>query len=205
MPITIPDFANAHLFWLTACGEVPSADQELVNWMKQEEDKIAPFASPRGTAYVALILGGGSGKHIHLDVISPEMVTKKFEETTKSTPEDIQNSVSRLAGMEVQTNLKAGFQAKLEELAESGIVRSLRFQTKMGNVAIELDGAVLSIEGAPIQRISWQVGSKDNIQITLEAELIKTTLSEHYLTSLVDTAERAFNVFVLGKAQNEPK
>lgn len=173
--------------------------------MKAEKDKTAPITTSRGTGYVTIMLGGRSGNHIHFDVLSPEMVSRKIKGEAKSTLDDIQNSVSRLWGKEVEVNLKGGFGANLEELPDSGIVRSLRFQTKMGNVAIKLDGARLSIEGAPVQKLSWWALPKENIQITLETELIKAVLSENYLTSAVDTLEQAFGVFVLPKAKNESK
>ncbi|MGA2863666.1 MAG: hypothetical protein ABSF95_04175 [Verrucomicrobiota bacterium] len=200
MPIEFPDLANTHLAWITACGKVLLADRELVKWMKGEKDKIAPLTTSRGVACVRLMLGGRSGNHVHFDVLSPEMVSEKLKGESKSTLDDIQKSVSPLVGREVDVNLRGGFETKLQELPDSGIVRSLRFQTKIGNVAIKLDGAMLSIEGAPVQNISWHAGRKDNIRITVEAESLKTTLSENYLISLVDTLQQAFAVFVLGKA-----
>src|SRR5260370_25540766 len=89
MPIMFPDFVNGHLFWLTACGQVPSADQKLVKWMKGEKDKTAPIKTSRGIGYVRLMLGGRSGNHVHFDVVSPEMASKKLKYESKFTLDDI--------------------------------------------------------------------------------------------------------------------
>jgi len=204
MEIKFPSFDNSHFFWITVCGEVPSADKALLRWIKGEKDKTARIKTSRGTGFTRFMLGGRSGNHVHFDVLSPEVASKKLKEESKSTLGDIQNSMRRLWGKEIEANLKGGFQANLRELPESGIIRSLLFKTKMGNVAIKLGGATLSIEGAPVQEISWSVGPKGNIQIRLEAESITTTLSENYLTDSADTLQRAFDIFVLGKARNEP-
>jgi hypothetical protein len=204
MQMNFPSFDNSHFFWITACGELPSADKGILKWMKEEKDKTSRIKTSRGTGFTRFILGGREGNHVHFDVVSPEIATKKLKEESKSTLGDIQKSMGRLWGKEIEANLKGGFQANLRELPESGIIRSLLFNTKMGNVAIKLAGATLSIEGAPVQRISWGAASKGNIHITLEAELIKTALSENYLIEAADVLQRAFDIFVLGKAKNEP-
>jgi hypothetical protein len=213
MPMMFPDFKNAHCFWMTVCGTVPKAGPELAKWMKGDNRKIATFKTERGEAHIRLIIGGDgeSGNHVHFDVYCPEIVSKKAKGSSNSpsSPQvalpEIEESISRLFGQEIVASLKAGYKARIAELPETGIIRSFFFETKMGSVALKLEGARFSIEGAPIQNIFWGILPDGDIAVTLEADSIETIITEDYLTNANDTAEQAFNVFVLGKAQNATK
>jgi len=202
MPITLPKFEESHLFWITACGEIPTADEDLAKWMKEEPDRSAPLATARGIGLVRLLVGWSpSGHHVHFDAFSPEVLSEKLGEP-KSTPEEVQKSAERLFGKEINARVTGGFQAQIAELPDSGIVRSLFFRTKIGNIGIKLDGASLSIEGAPVQNISWSPSkSEGDIRITIAADSMKTLISENYLTAAVDLLQQAFDIFILGKAQ----
>jgi hypothetical protein len=143
-----------------------SSDEEgLAAWMKKQKDQTAPFETARGTGCVRMMVGGGSGKHIHFDVFSPEATSRKMKAEAKGALAQIQETTNRLFAKEVDVNLMGGFKAKLEELPETGMIRSLVFQTKMGNVAIKLSGAKFSIEGAPVQEITWQSTTGDKVAI----------------------------------------
>jgi hypothetical protein len=200
MPITFPEFEKGHFFWITACGDMPSLAEDIQKWMKEQAEKAAPFNTARGNGLVEIMIGGRSGKHFHVDVFSPEMRLNKAAKA-KSTVEDIQKSVERLIGKEINANFRGGFQAKLTELPESGIIRTLFIQTKIGNVALKVDGARISIEGAPVRTISWHTAPKELIQITIETELVKTTISADYLTIGAGVLQKAFDVFILGKSE----
>ena len=64
-----------------------------------------------------------------------------------------------------------------------------------------MDGARISIEGAPVRTISWHTAPKELIQITIETELVKTTISADYLTIGAGVLQKAFDVFILGKSE----
>ena len=148
-----------------------------------------------------MISSGQIGNHVHFDVYSPQMASKKLS-AAKSSVEDVQKSIERLSEKEIKGKITGGFQVPAAELPESGIIRSLQFKTKLANIGIRLNGASLSIEGAPIQNISWsQLEPNGDSYITITAEFAKTTISENYLTAASDKLQQAFDIFILGKAQ----
>ena len=205
MPINLPDFKNPHFFWLTMCGEIPRAEEELVRWLKVAPDQKAPFETSRGIANMRIMLGGGSGKHVHVDVFAPELVSPRLKPEKESTLSDLLNNLDRVLGKEIEVLLRGGFRTTFTELPDTGLIRSLMFKTKMGNVAIKLDGASFAIEGAPVQALTWDASLEDKISTTLESDEYKVSISDDYLTNAVNILEQGFNVFVLGKGQNEPK
>jgi hypothetical protein len=206
MPIELPDFKDAHFGWMTVCGEVSPLEKQLKKWMEGEKDKVSSFKTERGLAHVRLMLGGGTGRHFHIDVFGPNMSFKNAPKKSSLAPMvEIQESASKLFGKTVDANVEAGFRGKFDELPDSGIIRYMFFQKKVGNVAIKSNGAKLLIEGAPIQELTWFAPDDNTIHVTLEAKVLKKSISDDYLTSAIAMMEQAFNIFVLGKAQNESR
>jgi|GEM_PF-1941485 len=206
MPIAFPDFKNEHLFWITLCGEVPTASRALKKQMNEEKEWLASFETIRGNGYIRLRSGGTSKRHVHIDIFSEQLIAgagKKRKAIKSVGQSGIQEALSRFLGKEIVLGLRAGFKAKLSELPEAGIIRSFLFTTKMSDVSLKLEGAKFSIAGAPVQSITWNVQRDNEIGITVEAESLKQTISDEYLINSVSLAEKAFNVFVLGKVQNE--
>jgi hypothetical protein len=207
MPITLPDLKNTHCVSLTACGEISNADKDLLKWLKNEKKSlVADLDKSNGQLYVTIGLGEHTGKHFHLDVTNESFQSKKsFPHTRNVKVDQVQKKLEKLIGKEVLVDLKGMFEIEIGELPEGGIVRSLFFETK-GDVAIKLKGAKLSIKGAPVNEITWQLapGGK-KIGVFLEAENLKITVSENYLTDALAMLENALKVFVLGKIPNEPK
>ena len=198
---------NTHCVSLTACGEIKNADKDLLKWLKNEKKSlVADLDKSNGQLYVTIGLGEHTGKHFHLDVTNESFQSKKsFSHTRNVKVDQVQKKLEKLIGKEVLVDLKGMFEIEIGELPEGGIVRSLFFETK-GDVAIKLKGAKLSIKGAPVNEITWQLapGGK-KIGVFLEAENLKITVSENYLTDALAMLENALKVFVLGKIPNEPK
>jgi len=211
MPITFPDFKNPHYSWIRVCGEALKAAPDIARLAKGGKRKTAILATERGNAQVVLILGGTSENHVHFDIYSPELVSKRLNDSPKSKPDhlselsEIDDIIGQLYGREIVLDMGAVYHAKITELPETGIIRSLFFDTKMGSVAVKLEGAMFSIQGAPIQKIQWSVRSGGDIAVTLGAQSVKTLISEDYLINAYHLAEQAFYIFVLGKVPNEPK
>lgn len=103
-------------------------------------------------------------------------------------------------------DLRGSFEIKITDLPESGIIKSLFFQTQLGDFGIKMKAEKLSIKGAPINEITWQVlDDAKTIVVVIEADRIKMIITEDYLTSALTRLESALKVFVLGKLPNEPK
>jgi hypothetical protein len=204
----LPDFKNAHFCWMTVFGEVVSASKELTEWMKAEQPRVSEFKTQKGNGHIRLILVGGSDSenHVHIDIFAAGIAPKDIvDDSQVAQLNAIQESLERLVGKTIDTNIEAGFKATFNELPESGIIRSMFFKTQMGDVAIKSNGAKLLIEGAPVQQLTWYAPDANHIHVSVEAESIKKDMSDDYLTSASIAMEQAFNVFVMGKAQNDAK
>jgi len=205
MPITLPDFKNSHCVAITACAQIKPTDRELVKLLKKEKDTFSVFKTSIGNTYLRIALGGRSGNHIHIDVAHSSVVNKEANPNTQISISQARKKLQPFMGATVEAKLTALFEAKLDEFPESGMIRSLYFETKKGDVGITMNGARFSVTGAPINRISWQAKSKKEIGIVLESATWKTKITETYIMDALGILETAFNVFILGRSPNEPK
>lgn len=206
MPITLPDLKNTHCVSLTACGEIKTTDRVLIKWLKKEKRGVADLKKSGAKTYVRVSLGDYTGKHFHVDVTKQSSFPKKAIPASRLTVDQIQKKFEPLIGKEVKVDLRGMFEIEIGELPDSGIIKSLNFQTQLGDVAIKMKGAKFSIKGAPVNEITWLTlveGKK--IGVVIEAENFKTTITESYLTSALTTLGNALKVFVLGRLPNEPK
>jgi hypothetical protein len=203
MPITLPDIKNFRCVRLVACGEINTKDQALIKWLKAEKDGVAILNIE---SFITVGLGGSTGKHFHLDITKREFVSKKSLAQTSVSVDKIQHKFSKLIGEQIEVDLNGMFEVEINALPENGIIKSLLFKTQLGSVEIKLQGAQLSIKGSPATEINWMALSDGkHIGVTIEAENVKTTIGENYLTDALNTLENALNVFILGKTPNEPK
>jgi hypothetical protein len=204
MPIVLPDFKNAHFGWMTIWGEVMDVGKELSKWMKAEKPRVSTLKSPKGNRQIRLMLVGGSKNHVHIEIFAAGIAPKEPVDNFEVTPLNvIQESIGRLSGKTIDTDIAAGFRASFNELPDPGLIRSMFFKTEIGKVAIKSNGAKLLIEGAPVRELTWYAPDEKHIHITLEAESTKKIMSDDFLINASISMEQAFNVFVLGKAQNE--
>jgi hypothetical protein len=204
MPIILPDFKNTHFCWMTISGGVLDVGKELNKWMKAEKARVSTLKFPKGNRHIRLMLVGGSENHVQIDISAAESAPKDVVGKLEVTPlNTIQESLGRLSGKVIDTNIAAGFRASFNELPDPGLIRSMFFKTNIGKVAIKSNGAKLLIEGAPVRELTWYAPDEKHIHITLETEPAKKIMSDDYLINASISMEQAFNVFVLGKAQNE--
>jgi hypothetical protein len=203
MPIMLPDIKNSRCVRLVACGEIKSADRSLIKWLKKEKGGAGDLNKE---AIITVGLGGHTGKHFHLDITDRKFVDKKTIAAATTPVEKIQSKISSLIGKDIEVDLIGMFEVEINALPENGIIKSLLFKTQLGPVEIKLEGAQLSIKGAPATEINWlALRDGKNIGVTIEAENFKTSIGEDYLSNALKTLENALNVFILGKTPNAPK
>lgn len=199
----LPDFKNAHFCWMTVSGVVASASNELTEWMKAEQPQIAPFKIKENNGHIRLMLVGGAQNHLRIDFFDgamPKQIAEGFSVTELGA---IQESFGKLLGQTIDIKVEAGFVVMFNELPNPGLIRSMFFETNLGKVAIKSNGARLLIKGAPVHELTWYAPDEKHIHITLGAESTNKVMSDDYLTTASISMEQAFNVFVMGKAQND--
>jgi hypothetical protein len=208
MPIVLPDFKNSHFSWMRIWGSVLDVGKELNKWMKEEKEMVSTLKTTKGKRNIRLALVGDSKgppkNFIYIEIVTIDAGRKEVNDEFKVTPlKTIQESLGRLSGKVINTHISAGFQASFDELPDPGLIRSMFFKTNIGKVAIKSNGAKLLIEGAPVRELTWYAPDEKNIHVTLETEAAQKIMSEDYLINANVSMEQAFNIFVLGKAQNE--
>lgn len=200
MPIILPVFEGTHCISLTACCEVKKPGRALAKWLKHEKVGISGVNQPREKVYVRVAFGQSSGKHFHVDIMKKERYRIKTNSIASLTSSQIQKKLDHLINTNVEVDFRGIFEVAISDLPDNGIISSLFFQTKTGDVAIKMKGATLTIDGAPVNEISWQAleGGK-KIGVMIESENLKVTVTENYLTDAMVRLEQALKVFVLGK------
>jgi hypothetical protein len=205
MPIELPDFKNSHCVAVTACANIQFADRDILNSIKRGKETFAVFKTALGETNFRVLLGDNSGRHVHIDVASSSVINKQANPKTRLTLPQVKNKLEPFMGREVEVWLRGLFSVKLDELPANGIIRTLFVETKMGNVGIKTEGSQFAVSGAPVESISWHVMPKNKIGITLTSGILKTKISQSYIMEALHILESAFNVFIIGRPQNEPQ
>lgn len=204
MSFVLPDFTDHKCLEVSCCGfiareEFPEGLSEVV---PAERNMIARYASLSGqNAYVRLICPfpweleeDGGRVHIHLVVARPE-ATKKHPKTNCEAPE-IVAKLSRFLGMEANVYLKGKFELPGTDLPS--VIRLLSVETTVKGLRVRFTGGSLSVQGAPIDTISWKLPEKGGTgTVTLEAKK-RLTLEEGYLVKALGILEDTFKAFVDG-------
>lgn len=203
MPMILPDFKNPHFCWMTVSGNLVAASNELSDWMKAEQPQMSPFKVKEENWYIRLMLVGGEQNYVRIELLNGDMPTEMDDGFKVVEWSAIQESLGRLLGQTIDTNIDAGFMVMFDELPNPGLIRSMFFETNMGKVAIKSNGSKLLIKGAPVHKLTWYAPDEKHIHVTLEAESINKVSTDDYLINASVLMEQAFDVFVMGKAQNE--
>jgi hypothetical protein len=176
--------------------------------MKSEKGSMADLGKADKGAFITVGLGENTGKHFHVDITKQEIFPKKLmpKSTRNISLAKVEKQFERLDGKEILVDYKGLFVIGLAELPEAGIIKSLSFQTQFGDVAIKLRAANLSVKGAPVNSISWNMRADGKeFRVMLTAEKVVARVGENYLTDALSMLENAFKVFILGKISNERK
>ena len=203
--MVIPSLNDTHCLSFSACGRIVESDKSLIRRLKKE-GRITTKLSKKENASARLSLGDGDGRHFHLDVSRPTFFNNKVLPASTVSLKKFLDKIDQYMGNEVSVCFMGLFEVRIGELPDKGIIKSLFFQTQMGEVAIKVNAAKLVIQGAPICEISWQIlKDGERIRLLIEAEDCKTTISEKYLSVGLQTLEQAFQVFILGRSPGEQK
>lgn len=169
---------------------------------KLKKIKVAQIAQFKAIGEKWLLrLMCGSQAHLHLDLVRESFFPKKKVPRVNSTIEAIQEILVEFSGKEVKQMVRGIFVVNRSAVPEKGMIRSLAFETRIGDVGVKLHGARLGISGAPIDSVSWDEENGDEISIRLQSPIVPTAISEDYLVKALALLEESFNIFVLGKAQ----
>jgi len=178
MAIEIPDVFGAGLINLTACGEIrPKGDEQLQKWVKDHSDKffIYRVVPPNGEelVYRVSLDDFKDFLHVHVDFATKEFFEgRKFPEASKNVP-TFDDLLHPFVGRELQVDISADFIRKLDDLP-STITFISKASVKTKELTIRITGATLSIDGSPIEKVSWM----------MDADQSRATINMHGKTAL---------------------
>jgi hypothetical protein len=205
MSFVLPDFKDHKCLEVTCCGFI-SADGFAKNQHAMtpvERNMIARFVTHTGQeCFVRLVTpfpweleDDGGRIHIHLVVSRPEALKKPPK--TNCEIGDILSRLSPFLGKEANVHLSGRFE--LPGFGLPPVIRLLSIETMVKGLRVRFTGGRLSVEGAPIDTISWKLPEKGGKgTVTLEAKK-RLPLDEGYLVKALGVLEETFAAFVDGE------
>jgi hypothetical protein len=204
MPIRFPDFKDTRCMAVTACGSLDTDEKEILDVIERLEKDvlIAPYRSGTINAYIRVLLGGSSPKHVHIDVYRKEVFGNSLPEPTHKR-KDIEKLLDGFLGQKISTYAFGRFFLPREELPEGGLIRTTFFETRQGDLGITMTRADFAIRGAPIRGLAWQLvdrGARVRIDVDV---MVETTISRDYLIEQFQLIDSGFRLFVMGERPDD--
>lgn len=201
MRLQLPDFTGKKCLSLTACGNFLPEDDPLEGRDSVDEWKTAQYTRSGTKVFVRWGLRRTKGKtHVHVDLASRELFVKGPLPQSKHKAEEIQETFAPFIGRKIEVEVEGFFRVSTEELP--ALIRSTLVETRVDKVLIQMTGGTLSVQGAPIHRITWRL-SPNTSEARIELAARQTTnIDESYLDSSLTVLESAFRVFILGKSDD---
>jgi hypothetical protein len=199
MGAMLPEFKGSHCKVLTLCGQLKSADKDLTDWIRKQKTLITSYEDARKKIFLRSMMGGKSGKHVHIDVAHPDWFQDEDAPKANQSLEAFQKRFEKVLGLEIAVKVVASFVVKASELPERGMVRSMAIETKTGDLTIKMTSGTYSLSGAPITGVRWwQVEDSDEFRIKIDAQR-SVTIGENYLVDHFAWGEQLLRTFILGK------
>ena len=189
---------------LGACGALDTDSKEILAAIKErkEEAIIASYKVGNSTAYIRVLLGGSSQKHVHIDVYKKEAFGKLPPKATHKR-KDVEKILDQYMGEKISTRSYGRFRVPVAELPEGGLIRSTFIGVKQGDLSIKVSGASLVVKGAPIRKLEWQFAEKDmSLMVVIDARL-EVEIRKDYLIDQLRLLDSGFRLFVLGERADD--
>lgn len=200
MRIKLPALQRARCTNLTVCGQLLSPDEALVKRLAEAKGMVAKCGSRQTTTYIRVLPGGKSGKHLHVECATQRFFPEGFSPKTTHRKAEAMGLVEAACGQEMESGLTGYFVMKLDDLPETGLVRSVQAKKTIGDLSIELTGATFSIRGAPISKLQWSIGP-DASEVLVRIRADRTMrVGESYLLEALSWLEKQIGVFIRGKS-----
>jgi hypothetical protein len=202
MPIEIPSLHSTLCVNLTACGELVAPAKEGRERLAQVDDNmIARYRGEKGTGYVRVMVGD---KHVHVDCAVPRYFEEGLLPKVTHRKADVLAVLQIVLGAEIKVGVAGSFRIPMQQVPEQGLIRNLQTKTQSGGLSLEVTGAKLSIEGAPVGFISWEIPRSHNEAYVKIVGARHLRIAPSYLSDCLEWITRQMQFFVLGKTENGP-
>lgn len=199
MAIKLPVLHRARCTNLTVCGTLQSPGKNVVKRLGQPKMLVAKYGSGRSLSYVRVLHGGKSNTYMHVECATPGFFRKGALPEVSDRKETLMNLVEVARGLQVDASVAGCFAARLKELPETGIIRSMCTTKSSGSLIIELTGAELTVRGGPIDRLEWSVDSgTGTVRVWISADK-QVRITPSYLVDELNWLRAQVDDFIFGK------
>jgi hypothetical protein len=198
MPVELPMFEEGQGLMLCICGEFdPTASAPAA-----QKTQIIEYDTPHGAAFARAGIRGKEERTLIIECARSIWFPKdQLPKVTTKKKEDIDRIIESAYGLRLKANVCVSFRVPLAELPESGLIRSLLFESKSASASIRMTGASFTLTGAPFSLLRWRsVSTKDNVTMVYIDTKGKREIqvSDTCLTELWRLLYAEFAVWVLG-------
>jgi len=202
-----PDFTDARMVGLSACGQLlsPSKDQLLILKGLHERRPLAAYKSKTGKV-LTHILGGKQSKPNHLHIDCFKEVLLKLDGVRAPKPDTTRTSISKdlllFMGCGVAVTYTGIFLVAETEIQTSGLVKTLKYEkSSTPSYRIVMTSASFQLEGFSISNIKWRLSENNRLRISLSYS-IEYVISNLYFVEPVATLSLGLQTFVTGDRPN---
>lgn len=203
MAIELPKFENTYGLSLSACGKVKSLEHggEQIN---EKETRVAWYQAPSGRVFIRAWIIRKKATYLHVDCALRKNFPKGKIPKVTHKKRDVLEIIESVQDKGIDLNINAFFDVPLLDLPENGLIRSLSGEQKSVDMCLKLTGAELSISGAPLTRIRWNIreeGKKSLVHVQMRGGRA-TRVCSTYLSESWDWINEQFIAFMLGKRKD---
>jgi len=196
MSFVLPSLEKECCLRFTVCSHVMRPRASVKRLFSKDSEMIA-----KNDSGYFIRLAVGTGRHVHVDVARPAFFTDSETQTPKtdcSWPQ-LQKALGHFVGEKVEARVSGFFLLPINNLSGSEFVKLLSVETKIASFSIKLTGGTLTLSGAPINRIRWNLRKGGKEMVFDLRSVFAGALDEAYLVDLFNTLVSSFRLFITEK------
>jgi hypothetical protein len=162
MSLTIPNLYEAGVHALTICGDIETDDKNLHQWAVSHEANYYDylFRLNDNELFCRVSIDDHEDSiHFHTEWFTDEWSPKGFPKPSENAP-SLDDLVQPARGLTWDVDVFIYFPA-LSETWPSIMAATTRLAIKRDNLVVTMTGGTLSVDGAPLTKINWQIDPDD--------------------------------------------
>jgi hypothetical protein len=198
-------FEEGRGLMLCICGELETTESTPA----PQKTQVIKYDTPQGEVFARAGISGKEKRTLSIDCARSVWFSgDQLPKVTTKKKEDLSRVIESAYGLKLKANVCVSFRVPLAELPESGLIRSLLFESKSASASIRMTGASFTLTGAPFGRLRWRsVSPKDNVTMVYIDTKGKREIqvSDTCLTELWRLLYAEFAAWVLGGRESDTR
>ncbi len=205
MSVQVPTFDDSYGLFMRACGPLRGHLGTTMRSLDLGQERVARYRTQSGSAFLRAWLGGKARQHLHVDCAKRAYFRSSLLPKVTHKKAEVLQIIEEVLGTEIDLAIVACFEVPVAALPETGLIRSLAGEQTSTGMSVKLVGCELSLTGAPVTRIGWNMDEgegEDIVHVRMHARR-STVVSERYLAESWEWICRQLELFVLGRRKDE--